>query len=264
MSCSQTATKPDNVLYVFSSGPILEKKQNLITITAAPHWTDAQVQPPEDFDWSPLTVLISDDDFADLWATLQAIDLSHVKNPGDDAYDVTPPDVNHVERLRFEVNDTAWVRWSFDGGHLKPEYRSELDSLNERLRETHMRRYTDPVIPTAMTLLLEETQENRTDFWELVKDGTDLTIKTSAMSQANPVPLETTKGLMILLQDVRIIGRTYSEFAFGEDTVTAASTCHAVLELNGITAADFAITGNPDDKHRFDRLREMLARLSGQ
>jgi len=262
MSCSQSETIPEHLLFVFSSGPTLEKKQDLITIAAEPHWTDAQVPPPDDFDWSPMAVLISGDEGNTLWSDLVALDLAPLNDPGDDAFELAPPDVSHVERLRFEIDNAESVGWSFDGGYLKPEFRAELDSLNARLRELFDRRREEPTFPDNILLRLEEAKNRKTAYWELTGNRDSLMLNSSAMSQPQTLTSEDLGEIIRALQDSHFIGRWHRPSPLTDDSSEKMSTCRLTLRLNNVDAADIAITSSLDDKQRFDRLREMLEQLS--
>ncbi|UCD17304.1 MAG: hypothetical protein JSV44_12775 [Candidatus Zixiibacteriota bacterium] len=258
MSCSQSDTGPEKLLYVFSGGPSLCKEYSLITISDSPRWTDAQVPPPEDFDWSALTVLISPEDFESIWAQIRHTDFGALKQPGDDDFEMTPPDVNHTEQFRLVIDDSIIVAWSHGSGYLKRELRQPLDTLAVLLREIFDRRLADPVVPESLAMRLKRTQGGKTVSVELIKEGERVSVAFSDLPEKKYLAESRFRDFIRELLRLRIFGKVFESPLLEQEGATDTAECSMILTINGITVVDFTLSGRFEGRETFDRVMKTV------
>lgn len=104
----------------------LEKEGQNITLVIRPVWQDAQTDSPPGFEIKNRTLKLSASEFEKIWLKLGAIDFKHYANLGDTDFVNTPPDMQHVEQLRYQLNGVDVVQWGHSYRFLRKPLREPL------------------------------------------------------------------------------------------------------------------------------------------
>ncbi len=144
---------PLKLQYSFGSNSLVRDSEYIAVVTT-PTWDNAQVPPPAGFEATPCARLISIEDFTRLWQELNKIDLTLVTNPGDDAFEHTPPDKSHVEALRLITDGRTMIEWAKPDYQLKADIRKPLEAFADSLKILWALRSKELVYPKEFYLEL--------------------------------------------------------------------------------------------------------------
>jgi len=113
----------------------LEKNADLVQIKSFPRWSNAQVPPPKDFDFTPTTVNASVDDFIGFWELFKKTDFSKYQNLKESDFEYNAPDLSNIEILKVVVEGKTLAEFEQSYKLLKKPLREPLVGLYIYLRE---------------------------------------------------------------------------------------------------------------------------------
>jgi len=113
----------------------LEKEGEIITLVILPVWQDAQTGSPPGFEIKTRTLKLSASEFEKIWLKLGAIDFKHYATLGNTDFVKTPPDMQHVEQLRYQLNGIDVVQWVHSYRFLRKTLREPLMAVQQALQQ---------------------------------------------------------------------------------------------------------------------------------
>lgn len=251
VSCRTEARRaPVDVLFAFGDQYTLVKHGDFIAASSSERWDDAQVPPPADFDETPSTILMTPADFDSIWADLSRIDFSRYADPATLKFRRTPPDQQAREILKYVVDSDTIVDWLQSYQRLESPARDPLQTVVDRLAATLDRCRADLVLPTALTVSLEDAALGQ---WDVA--SVESTCQLTRADIAVQLPPRDYKELWRLLIDLRLLGR---EFSTAQEETPPTQRFRLGLKVNGFAVRTDAVEL---DKGHSAAIGKLAARL---
>lgn len=215
MAFSPRDRTPEQIHWEFSQGPRLFRDGAYIALTRVPAFSDPQRAPAPDFDATPRTVLIAEDELRTLWKQIEALDLgAYAKLPAE-AFVALPPDAAGPERLHVAVGNQVRVDLLRESQVLIPRWRAPLLSIARQLDAAYDRRHDNPLLPHELVLRVERSSATEHAWARLVRTagGTRAecgSVAAGAPAAAAPVRQEELELLWRWMLESRIADREFS------------------------------------------------------
>ncbi len=228
VSCRTEARRaPVDLLFAFGDQYTLVKHGDFVTVAYSERWDDAQVPPPADFDETPTTVLMTPAEFDSIWADLSRIDFSQYADPAALKFRRTPPDQKAREILKYVVDGDTVVDWLQSYQRLESPARDPLQAVVDRLVASFDRRQAELVLPTALTVTLEDVALGQ---WAVAFSDSSCRLTRAGITVQ--LPPRDYKELWRLLVDLRLLGR---EFSTAQAETSPTQRFRLGLSVNGFT-----------------------------
>jgi hypothetical protein len=220
MAFSPRERIPERIDWEFSQGPRLRREGAYMALTRVPVWSDAQRAPGPDFDATPQTVLIGEDELSAVWKQIAALDLRAYDQLPAAAFVALPPDAAGPERLRVTVGGQVEVDLLRESHALAQRWRAPLLAIARDLDALFERRRDQPLAPRDLVLRVERTTTTEHDWARLVRTvgGTRAecgAVAAGAPAAAAPLGQDAFAALWKWILDARILDRTFSPTAPG-------------------------------------------------